>query len=419
MSGEASLNAIVAAQENDALLDIFTNKQDSLAAAFAFFNETSEQLTRSYHLLEQKVAQLNGELQRVSAEKDQEQSGREQLANRMQALLEVLPAGVIVLDTRGFIVDANPAAETLLAKDLVGRVWRDVIAESFAPKNDDGLEVSTKSGRRISVATSSLDGSRGNRSGGQLILLTDLTETRRLQQHLSRSERLSAMGKMVSALAHQVRTPLSAAMLYAEHLCHNNLDSSRRDEFSQKLYGRLQHMERQVRDMLLFVKSELPLNELISSKDLLQGIQAAAEMPLSTSHSTCNWQLHSDVLIKCNREALISAIMNLINNSIQAVSENAEISVQMRRGYEIPEKATGNLCIEISDKGPGIAADLLNHAKDIFVTTKSQGTGLGLSVVQSVVRAHGGTFNLYSEPGEGVTALLQIPIYDAAHQPLS
>ncbi|ACR14262.1 sensor histidine kinase [Teredinibacter turnerae] len=411
MSGEALLKR----QDGDELLDSFADKQDSLAAAFQFFNETSAQLTRSYHMLESKVAELTGELDRVSAEKVQEQTSREQLATQMQTLLEVLPAGVIVLDNRGYIVECNPAARILLEVALEGRLWREVIAECFAPKNDDGLEVSTRAGRRLSVATSSLDAHRSPAQtglGGQIILLTDLTETRELQQRVSRSERLSAMGKMVSALAHQVRTPLSAAMLYAEHLTQGELDHTKRAEFSHKLYGRLQHMERQVRDMLLFVKSELPLNDIVGAGDLLAGLQAAAEVPLATSKSRCEWRLKTPVAIKCHREALISALMNLVTNAIQAQGEGANLEVIFDCGRAVSGEDISTLTIEISDDGPGMSTALLAQAKDLFVTTKAQGTGLGLAVVQSVARAHGGQFELFSEPGEGVTALLQIPVYE-------
>ena len=109
--------------------------------------------------------------------------------------------------------EANPAACELLGEPLVGELWRQVIARSFAPRKDDGHEISLRDGRRLSIATRSLDA-----EPGQLVLLNDLTETRRLQDQLARHERLSSLGRMVASLAHQIRTPLSAAMLYAGHL---------------------------------------------------------------------------------------------------------------------------------------------------------------------------------------------------------
>src|SRR5690606_26806507 len=183
-------------------------------------------------------------LDKVSNEKDEVHQKKDQLADRMQALLDFLPGGVIVLDSKGIIVEANPAANELLEHELKGKLWRKVIGECFAPKNDDGLEVSTRTGKRISIATSSMQ------NNGQIILLTDQTETRKLQENLSRNERLSALGKMVSALDHQIRTPLSAAILYAGQLANNNLPENKRIVFSKKLNGRIQHMEKQVLDMM-------------------------------------------------------------------------------------------------------------------------------------------------------------------------
>ncbi len=390
--------------------DSFAQKQESLAAAFEFFNETSQQLATSYRVLEKKVGQLTLELDQVSAEKDDEHHKKQQLAQRMAVLLDVLPGGVIVLDARGRIAEANPAAHRLLATALNGRLWREVIGECFAPRNDDGLEVSTRSGRRLSVATSSLDMSErsGTQGGGQIILLTDLTETRALQQQVSRTDKLSAMGKMVSALAHQIRTPLSAAILYADHLCHSSLTVEKRSDFSKKLFGRLQHMERQVRDMLLFVKSELPLNDVITVADLEKGLREAAEVAISSSGSQCHWSNTVGArTIKCNREALISALMNLVNNGIQAIDGGAILTLD----FDVTTLTPEYVRISIQDNGPGMAEEVLSAGYEIFTTTKAQGTGLGLAVVQQVVKAHGGEFKLNSKKGRGVLANILIPFH--------
>lgn len=90
------------------------------------------------------------------------------------------------------------------------------------------------------------------------MLLTDLTETRQLQEQLARHERLSALGRMVASLAHQIRTPLSAAMLYAGHLQEGVLPAKTRQRFAGRLKDRLHELEHQVRDMLVFARGELP-----------------------------------------------------------------------------------------------------------------------------------------------------------------
>ncbi|WNO07936.1 sensor histidine kinase [Teredinibacter sp. KSP-S5-2] len=375
-----------------------SERQESLIAAFKAFSQTSEQLSRSYKMLEKRVASLTAELDQVSAEREEESREKRQIAYQMQALLDFLPGGVIVLDSRGIVTQANPASEYLLQTKLEGRVWRKIIGECFAPRNDDGLEVSTKSGKRISVATSSLDGN------GQIILLTDQTETRELQHKLSRHEKLSAMGKMVSALAHQIRTPLSAALLYAGHICNESLEEQKRQQFSQKILSRLQHMEKQVRDMMLFVKSELPLNDVITSLQLEKGLKEAIEASLGTHGVQVAWiNAVPEARIKCHREALISALVNLVDNALQAAGQTPEISIALT------SLSPGSISVMVEDNGVGIPEEMIQEVQEMFVTTKKQGTGIGLAVVQAVARAHGGRFELNSQLGDGTVASIHLP----------
>ena len=240
--------------------------------AFNMFNEMSQQLTDSYAFLENKVEQLSGELATVSAQRMQELGEKERLADRLESLLQMLPAGVLLLDENGVIIQSNPAAEDLLlaasgAGTLLGQRWRNVIKRCFKPRRDDGHEISLVDGRRVSLRTAAMTNERG-----QLILLTDLTETRALQSQLAQHERLSAMGKMVASLAHQIRTPLAAATLYAGHLNSEDLAEEHRIRFAGKLQERLHHLESQVRDMLIFARGEAPLNDDVKVTSLLDGI---------------------------------------------------------------------------------------------------------------------------------------------------
>src|SRR5471032_2410013 len=168
----------------------------SLEQAFSLFNQMSTQLNDSYSLLEARVTELKGELAVVSAQRMAELAEKERLANRLQNLLDLLPGGIIVIDSQGIVSEANPAARELLGLPLVGELWRQVIARCFAPREDDGHEISLKDGRRLSISTRSLDA-----EPGQLVLLNDLTETRQLQGQLARHERLSSLGRMVASLA--------------------------------------------------------------------------------------------------------------------------------------------------------------------------------------------------------------------------
>lgn len=358
-------------------------------------------LSRSYRLLQQHVSTLTDDLREMAEKKDAELAQKRQLAHRLETLLESLPGGVVVLDAHGIVVQCNPAAQRMLGHKLTGERWRDLIKTCFAPRGDDGLEVSTPTGTRISLATSSLG------DEGQIILITDQSETRRLQQMVSRGERLSALGKMVSALAHQIRTPLSAAILYADHLRSKTLPERQREQFAEKLSGRLQHMERQVQDMLLFVRQELPLNDETDLADLEKGLKAATEVMLANSPCQFRWINRSpQTRIRCQREALISALVNLMTNATQACPSGGTIAIEMAG----PEGGTdAGVTLSVTDDGCGMTAEQLQRSQEPFFTTKAQGTGLGLAVVRSVARAHGGEFDLTSTPSLGTRACLTLP----------
>ncbi|MGE8411744.1 MAG: sensor histidine kinase [Pseudomonas sp.] len=373
-----------------------------LEQAFALFNQVSSQLTDSYSMLEARVTELKGELAVVSAQRMQELAEKERLANRLQNLLDLLPGGVIVIDGHGIVSEANPAACELLGLPLEGQLWRSIIARSFAPREDDGHEISLRDGRRLSISTRSLDA-----EPGQLVLLNDLTETRRLQDQLARHERLSSLGKMVASLAHQIRTPLSAALLYASHLTEQELPVATQQRFAGRLKERLHELEHQVRDMLVFARGELPLTDRLTPRSLLQSLQAAASPHVQDV--AVRWQCDShDGELLCNRDTLVGALLNLIENAVQASAGAARLKVHLYRRDDALR-----LCI--SDSGSGIDAAVLERLGEPFFTTKANGTGLGLTVVKAVARAHQGELSLRSRPGRGTCALVTLPLFSSAH----
>ena len=370
-----------------------------LEQAFLLFNQMSTQLTDSYSVLEARVTELKGELALAGEQRMAELAENERLANRLQHLLDLLPGGVIVIDGNGRVREANPAACELLGLPLEGELWRHVIARCFAPREDDGHEVSLKDGRRLSIATRSLDP-----EPGQLVLLNDLTETRRLQDQLARHERLSSLGRMVTSLAHQIRTPLSAALIYASHLTEQALPVETQQRFAGRLKERLHELEHQVRDMLVFARGELPLADRVSPKALMQALQAAAQTHVQGVSMRWQCDLHAG-LVLCNRDTLVGALLNLIENALQAGAVRLKVHVYSRDN-------TLRLCV--SDSGSGIEPKVLERLGEPFFTTKATGTGLGLAVVTAVVRAHQGDLSLRSRLGRGTCALLSLPLIPGA-----
>ncbi|NAT15724.1 PAS domain-containing sensor histidine kinase, partial [Pseudomonas syringae pv. actinidifoliorum] len=345
---------LTSAQSAQAQYSPELESRQGLEQAFSLFNQMSAQLTDSYGLLEARVTELKGELADAGAQRLQELAEKERLANRLQNLLDLLPGGVIVIDGMGVVREANPAAIDLLGQPLLGMLWRHVISRCFAPREDDGHEVSLKDGRRLSIATRSLDA-----EPGQLVLLNDLTETRRLQEQLARHERLSSLGRMVASLAHQIRTPLSAAMIYASHLTEQELPVETQQRFAARLKDRLHELEHQVRDMLVFARGELPLTDRLTPGALFHALQNAAVTHVQGV--SVRWQCDSiDGELLCNRDTLVGALLNLIENAVQASAGRTLLKVH---AY-----SRGNvLRVCFSDNGSGMDKAALARIGEPFV----------------------------------------------------
>lgn len=376
------------------------SQAEPLADAYERFSEVSEQLEQSHALLTQQVSMLKRQLADAEEQRTHELTEKARLAGRLQNVLDLLPGGVVVLDGRGVVREANPAARDLLGEPLEGQLWRDLIRDRFAPREDDYHEVSLRSGRRVSLATRSLVG-----EPGQLILLNDLTETRQLQSQLARNERLSALGHMVASLAHQIRTPLSAALLYAEHLNNQELAPAHRVRFAERLQGRLHSIEHQIRDMLQFAKGDLPIEDRLPASIFFEWLQSQADSLIEEKGGRCRWDylLPDDVMLRCNRDTLTGAVTNLIDNALQAGTPNPSLKVSLRLIED-------QLSISVVDTGSGMSPALLARIGEPFHTTRAQGTGLGVAVVKSVVQAHGGLFALRSKAGWGTCAEILLPV---------
>ncbi|MBA6389456.1 PAS domain-containing protein [Colwellia sp. BRX10-3] len=319
---------------------------------------------------------------------------------QLQHVIDVMPTGMIMLDGNGIVVKMNDTAQRLLDEPILGQPWFNVIKRSFKPRADDWHEVSLNDGRRVKLEITALGG-----QPGQLIMITDLTETRLLQDKLGQLQRLSSLGRMVSKLAHQIRTPLSAAMLYGANLRNKKLNDDARVNFQDKLMLRLQDLEQQVNDMLLFAKSgskavvePINVNQLIEQATQAiepQVNQAGAKVNLYFSQQGCE--------ILGNVSALTGAIHNLIHNSLSVIKTDAVIDMS---AYCQGEYAY----ISVRDNGPGISAEQADKIFEPFYTSRSQGTGLGLAVVKSVTNAHQGEVSLISKPGEGAHFCIKLPL---------
>ena len=370
-----------------------------LEQAFSLFNIASEQLAASYTGLQSQIAQLTQELAIANGELKRQFLEKEALSHRLSGLLAALPAGVVVLDEAAHVLEANPAAQAMLGSDLIGMAWPVVQACALRPttRADEWETTSTNPPRRLAYSSNALQGR------GQIFLFHDITEAYALQSELARHQRLSAMGEVAARLAHQLRTPLATALLYASQLSQPHVEAAERARFGEKVVARLKHLEHLIQDMLLFVRGEAGGREVLSVSDLLNDLHQVME-PQMRERGLLFHVRHgaAKARILGSREALTGALVSLLENAMQHSSGAASITLASTL-------QDSQVCLSVKDTGAGIAPEMLERLFEPFFTTRPDGTGLGLAIVRGVAQAHGGTVSVSSTPGQGAEFTLCLP----------
>jgi len=377
--------------------NVAENKAAELQRAFDAFNRVSAELTSAYESLQGRVASLTEELAIANGELRRQYQEKQALSERLGLLLNALPAGVVVLDGSGSVTGANPAALALFGADAVGRHWGDVVRAHLEPTLTVGEWL--QGSRHLSVAESALDS-----AGGKILLIHDVTAAHEMKAELERNQRLAAMGEMAASLAHQLRTPLAAALLYASNLGQPGLADEARAKFADKAAAQLRRLERLIQDVLLFARGESIGRDVFAASELLAEVVQTVE-PLCREHGVSfGFEDHSgEIVLVGGRKALFGALVSLLENALQATPAGGNICLLASRQGE-------SLRIAVRDNGMGIGPELQTRIFEPFFTTRGQGTGLGLPIALGVARAHGGNIELESEPGQGTEFAMTLPL---------
>ncbi|MDP1559140.1 MAG: ATP-binding protein [Nitrosomonas sp.] len=382
--------------------DSSSTDHEQLRQAFAVFNETSQQLSGVYKELQLQVVQLTKELALANGELHRQLVAKEDLSQRLSLLLTALPAGVIALDTLDCVEQVNPAAIKILGEPLLGLPWLTVIDERLRQTtvaNEWNLkqDVSTCP-HRICIEASTCDS-----TGRRILLIHDITEAHTMQEQVKRNQRLTSMGEMAANLAHQLRTPLSTALLYATHLGNDALTGDERRQFSARTTERLHHLEHLINDMLRFVKGETAQLENVVISSLLAELQRVIEPQLSRFKLQFIVRDNSGgASLMIDYKALCGALTNLLENAMQASSAGDCVTLTCDLDNEA-------VMLTVSDDGPGIDVALQERLFEPFYTTRAEGTGLGLAIVRGVIQSMGGNVQVNSLPSIGSEFVIRLP----------
>ena len=372
----------------NAVTEINHSSQIELSKAFAAFGSASSKLTGAFEALELRVARLTHELAEARA-------GEERLTSRLAAIVDGLPGAVLVLDSTGGVLELNSTARELLGSPMPGERFESLLAKNLV---DPALligDIELRNGRFVTL-------SRRSFAGGEIVLLTDVTEAHLMQSFLARQQRLLTLGELAAGLAHQIRTPLAAALLYVTQMTLPGKDAPDLVRCAEKTAARLRELDTLITEMLAFARGNASL-EPVSVNALLEQVAQWLRPALGQGVTLTIRTEAPDLQVRVNAPSLVSAILNLATNAMQAADGELAIELLSRRA------ASGHAEIVVSDDGPGIADHVQSRVFEPFFTTRARGTGLGLAIVKSIVEAHHGNICLAKGRPRGASFVIDLP----------
>lgn len=373
----------------------------------------------TFHDLVRELKDKEQELQRLmSIAEDRADS----IESYNENILRSVASGVITFDREGKIMTFNPAAEIILSKrsdDAIGNICEDVFgkdnpitmiqmeslerAEGIA-RMETTVEKSYGEKIWLGLNTSLLKDNNG-RLIGLILVFSDLTEIKHLQAQMELKERFALLGEMSAGIAHELRNPMGAIAGFSKLLSKKLDNGDERKPIADAIEKEIDGMNRVINELLNFTKpTDLNLSK-VELKPLIEDSLSSIQLN-SVKYNLISGKIPAidadDVLLK-------QVFINLFQNAIDAMPEGGELKIVLNIKPQT-ETQRQEAEIEISDTGTGIPEDKLKKIFHPFFTTKKNGTGLGLSLVQKIILYHGGKVEVESKKGKGTTFRVGLPV---------
>ncbi|MCR4442528.1 MAG: two-component system sensor histidine kinase AtoS [Peptococcaceae bacterium] len=330
------------------------------------------------------------------------------------------PNGLVTLDRQGLVTIFNLAAERMTgipAREAIDNHYRhvfhdwpeiiNILDNAFRGELYQNNELSIKVNERqlpVLLTTSALLSARDEQMG-ILVILRDLTDTKKLEEQVRRADRLAVTGELAAGVAHEVRNPLTAITGYLQLLAIDFDHNDPRHEFTRiisKEIDRLNHLI----DQLLYYSRPLPPQFL--SADLNRVIEETLLLinnPAIRKNVTIKTKLTPGLPpVKIDLFQFKQVLINIILNGIQAIKDTG--TVTLRTSYKPPSSF---VCLQVEDTGCGIPPEHIPRLFDPFFTTKEKGTGLGLAVADKIMEIHHGYIEVESQAGKGTVFSIYLP----------
>jgi PAS domain S-box-containing protein len=349
-----------------------------------------------------------------------ERSGREGESGWLSTMLGGLSDAVLVVNEKGSVLSLNRPAEHLLGRrrdELMGKAIADLVprdhpvariihraltgGESLGPRNVPIED----SGRRTVYALSAQVLRDASGISGVMVSARDMDKLSRLGSHLSYSQKLAALGKLTSGVAHEIKNPLNAMVIHVALLREKLARGGPPDAQAHldTLEQEIRRLDRVIQGFLKFTRPEDLQLTSITFPELLEEVIRLVSAEAERSGIAIETSVASGLApVYGDRELLQQVFVNLVLNALEAMPDGGRLELSARQAEESIE-------IVVADTGVGIDPELIDRIFDLYVTTKSKGSGIGLSVVYRIVQLHGGEITVESRKGEGARFLVRLP----------
>lgn len=370
----------------------------------------------------QKLRDQEKELERLHRIEKERAAQSERLS---EEVTRNMPAGLLIVNATGIISSANPAAEQVLGIRGLGfrrysealgetseltRLVADCLAEGKIFRREQ-VEHATPAGeqRRLGVTISPIR--RGSEKiSGAICLLSDLTELAALQQQMQLKENLAALGELSAGIAHEFKNALATISGYAQMIRAEELGGEASD-YADRILEQTRNITHVVTEFLKYAR---PLD--IANEPVL--LETVVDRVISdVTDAKPNIQVRAEGVfgsVPGDEGLLRQALLNLVRNAAEACADTSVGGQVLLKGEVVRTEEGGLQRIVILDNGPGIEAGALSKLFRPFYTTKADGTGLGLAVVQKIIVQHGGQVEARNRPEGGAAFMVTLPLCGAA-----
>lgn len=319
-------------------------------------------------------------------------------------ILESIPSGVITIERNKRVTYRNKSAMELLTASEERLLIEKVLESPELPIRDE-INIG---GKIIGYSSKILP------HGGVILVFQDLTEIKKIEQEKLNLERLALLGEFAANLAHEIRNPVTAINTAMELLYHKQINPDR--EFLEGIMKEAERLNRIATDFLRFSKMPSPNFVEISLKNIIdETVEEIKHLYKNNQKIQIQQNACTDLSLHADPGQLGSALLNVLKNAVEAIKDEGKVSivcfgegeeVTLYDGEEVIPR--GYVGILIEDTGEGMDENTLKRARDIFFTTKREGTGFGLSIVERIVKNHGGFLKISSKKGVGTQVLIVV-----------